>query len=207
MIKKFGNKKGYIFPKPFWSTLIEVNIVDLQEECYEIRNNIPSKNKSNLGQTSYHSPNLLNLQNPPAILKLMKQITNCIKTIHQQSRRENVRLVDFWININGKGGSNVPHTHPGAKYSGVFYIKVPKEMKGGNLFFLRDYNETYLTSQENMGFFKQGYNLLPNDLPKIPVKPLEKLLIVFPSWLPHSVESNDIYEDRISLSFNYILFR
>ena len=200
-------KKGFIFPKPFWSTLLDVNIVDLQEECFEIRNNIPGKNKSNLGQNSYHSPNLLNLQNPPEILKLMKQITNCIQTIHQQSRRENVRLVDFWININGKGGSNVPHTHPGAKYSGVFYIKVPKEMKGGNLFFLRDYNETYLTSQENMGFFKQGYNLLPNDLPKIPVKPLEKLLIVFPSWLPHSVEFNDTDEERISLSFNYILFR
>lgn len=200
-------KKGFIFPKPFWSTLLDVNIVDLQEECFEIRNNIPGKNKSNLGQNSYHSPNLLNLQNPPEILKLMKQITNCIQTIHQQSRRENVRLVDFWININGKGGSNVPHTHPGAKYSGVFYIKVPKEMKGGNLFFLRDYNETYLTSQENMGFFKQGYNLLPNDLPKIPVKPLEKLLLVFPSWLPHSVEFNDTEEERISLSFNYILFR
>ena len=200
-------KKGYIFPKPFWSTLIDVNIEGLQEECYEIRNNIPSKYKSNLGQNSYHSPNLLNLQNPPGILKLIKQITNCIQTIHQQSRRENVRLVDFWININGKGGSNVPHTHPGAKYSGVFYIKVPKEMKGGNLLFLRDYNETYLTSQENMGFFKQEYNLLPNDLPKIPVKPLEKLLIVFPSWLPHSVEFNDTDEERISLSFNYILFR
>jgi uncharacterized protein (TIGR02466 family) len=200
-------KKGFIFPKPFWSSLLEVNIVDLQEECFEIRNNIPGKNKSNLGQNSYHSPNLLNLQNPPEILKLMKQITNCIQTIHQQSRRENVRLVDFWININGKGGSNVPHTHPGAKYSGVFYIKVPKEMKGGNLFFLRDYNETYLTSQENMGFFKQGYNLLPNDLPKIPVKPAEKLLIVFPSWLPHSVEFNDADVERISLSFNYILFR
>ena len=200
-------KKGYIFPKPFWSSLLEVNIVDLQKECFEIRNNIPGKNKSNLGQNSYHSPNLLNLQNPPEILKLMKQITNCIQTIHQQSRRENVRLVDFWININGKGGSNVPHTHPGAKYSGVFYIKVPKEMKGGNLFFLRDYNETYLTSQENMGFFKQGYNLLPNDLPKIPVKPAEKLLIVFPSWLPHSVEFNDVDVERISLSFNYILFR
>ena len=133
-------KKGYIFPKPFWSSLLEVNIVDLQEECFEIRNNIPSKNKSNLDQNSYHYPNLLNLQNPPEILKLMKQITKCIQTIHQQSRRENVRLVDFWININGKGGANVPHTHPGAKYSGVFYIKVPKEMKGGNLFFLRDYN-------------------------------------------------------------------
>ena len=58
-----------------------------------------------------------------------------------------------------------------------------------------------------MGFFNNGYKLLPNDLPKIPVKPVEKLLIVFPSWLPHSVDSNDTDEARISLSFNYILFR
>ena len=80
-------------------------------------------------------------------------------------------------------------------------------MKGGNLIFLRDFEETYLTSQENMGFFKQGYNPLPNDLPKIAIKPLEKQLIVFPSWLPHSVEVNDTDEERISLSFNYILYR
>lgn len=200
-------KKFYIFPKPFWNSLLEVNIGNLQKECYEIRKNIPSQKKSNSGQNSYHSPNLINFQNPPEILKLMKQITKCIQTIHQQSRRENVRLVDFWININGKGGSNVPHTHPGAKYSGVFYIKVPQVMKGGNLLFIKDYNERFLQSEENMGFFKEGYKFLPNDLPKIPVKPVEKLLIVFPSWLPHSVEPNDTDEERISLSFNYILFR
>ena len=199
-------KKGYIFPKYFWSTEIESNTYLLQKECYEIRKNVPGKIKSNSGQNSYHSPNLLNLQNPSEITKLMKQITNCIQTIHQQTKRENVRLVDFWVNINGKGGSNIPHTHPGSKYSGVFYIKVPKNMKGGSLLFLRDYEETYLTSQENMGFFKEGYNPLPNDLPKIALKPLEKSLIVFPSWLPHSVEFNETDEDRISLSFNYILY-
>ena len=114
-------KKFYIFPKPFWNSLIEVNIGNLQKECYEIRKNTPSKNKSNFGQNSYHSPNLINFQNPPEILKLMQQITKCIQTIHQQSRRENVRLVDFWININGKVCSNVPHTHPGAKYLGFLY--------------------------------------------------------------------------------------
>ena len=157
MIKKFGNKKILYISKTFWNSLIEVDIGNLQKECYEIRKNIPSKNKSNLGQNSYHSPNLCNFKNPPEILKLMKEITKHIQTIHQQSRRENVRLVDFWININGKGGSNVPHTHPGAKYSGVFYIKVPQEMKGKSSF-LKDYNERFLQSEENMGFLKRGIN-------------------------------------------------
>ena len=36
---------------------------------------------------------------------------------------------------------------------------------------------------------------------------VEKLIIVFPSWLPHSVEPYDTDEERISLSFNYNLFR
>jgi len=42
----------------------------------------PNKYKSNLVQNLYHSSSLLNLQNPPEFLKLMKQITNCIQTIH-----------------------------------------------------------------------------------------------------------------------------
>ena len=115
-------KKNYIFPKPFWNTLIEIDIGQLQDECYEIRKDIPGKNKCNLGQNSYHSPNLLNLQNHPEILKLMKQITKCIQTIHQQSRRENVRLVDFWININGKGGLVMSHIPILVQNIQVFFI-------------------------------------------------------------------------------------
>ena len=57
-----------------------------------------------------------------------------------------------------------------------------------------------------MGFFKEGYNPLPKDLPIIALKPLDKSLIVFPSWLTHSVEFNETNEGRISLSFNYILY-
>ena len=38
-----------------------------------------------------------------------------------------------------------------------------------------------------MGFFKEGYNPLPKDLPIIALKPLDKSLIVFPSLLTHSL--------------------
>ena len=47
-MKNLEIKKSYIFPKPFWSTLIDVNIGDLQEKCYEIRKNIPCKSASDL---------------------------------------------------------------------------------------------------------------------------------------------------------------
>ena len=35
----------------------------------------------------------------------------------------------------------------------------------------------------------------------------ENMLLVFPSWVPHAVETNLSDEDRISLSFNFILSR
>ena len=134
---------------------------------------------------------------------MIKEITSCVKVIHQQSKREDVKLTSFWININGSGGLNKPHTHSGHTYSGVFYIKVPSEMKEGNLLFLKDHNERFV--QESMGNFKEGYIPRPTDLSKLPVKPVENLLMIFPSWLPHSVEPNDVEEERISLSFNFIL--
>ena len=47
---------------------------------------------------------------------------------------DKVTLLSNLINISGKGSSNTPHTHSGLTYSGVFFIKVPKEMKGGRFF-------------------------------------------------------------------------
>ena len=56
-------KQGFIFPKPFWSTEINLNNKVLENECYQIKKNVPGVIKSNSGQNSYHSPNLINLKN------------------------------------------------------------------------------------------------------------------------------------------------
>ena len=38
----------------------------------------------------------------------------------------------------------------------------------------------------------------------IRIEPVEGNIILFPSYLPHSVETNDHDEERISISFNII---
>ena len=48
----------------------------------------------------------------------------------------------------------------------------------------------------------QSYDI---SISTIPLK--EYMLLVFPSWVPHAVETNLSDEDRISLSFNFILNR
>ena len=116
-------------------------------------------------------------------------------------------MANFWINISGKGASNSPHVHSGNNYSGVFFIKIPKEMSGGRFLFYRNFNDAALNSTAYMGQFKDGYKMQSYDYPIITIPPKENMLLVFPSWVPHAVETNLSDEDRISLSFNFILNR
>ena len=199
-------KSRYLFPKPYWFTQIDLNINDLQEECYALRTENPGIRKSNRGENSYHSPNINNLDKKPTLKFLMQKILRCANLIHKNSREGTLELGNFWININSRGGFNLPHTHAGAVYSGVYYIKIPSDKKkSGNFSFYREMFESHLSSQACMGRFKDGYNQSPYDQSIIPITPKEKMLILFPSWVAHGVDSNQTDEDRISLSFNFKL--
>ncbi|AIQ95411.1 TIGR02466 family protein [Prochlorococcus sp. MIT 0604] len=205
---KIQIKPGFLFPTQFWTAELNENIEQLQKEAYLIRkNDKDGVVKSNSGFQSYHSKDIRDLNNLPGTNHLLKQIINAVNTIHQISRKGDLQLTNFWINISGKGSSNTPHTHSGLTYSGVFFIKVPKEMKGGRFLFYRNFNEADFISSEYMGLFKEGYQMQGYDYPINTISPKENLLVVFPSWVPHAVEINLSDEERISLSFNFKLNR
>ena len=201
-------KPGFLFPTQFWTAELHENIEQLQNEAYVIReNDRDGIRKSNSGFHAYHSKDIRDLNNLPGTNQLLKQIINAVTSIHQISREGELQLTNFWINISGKGSSNTPHTHSGLTYSGVFFIKVPKEMKGGRFLFYRNFNEADLMSTEYMGLFKEGYQKQGYDYPINTITPKENLLVVFPAWVPHAVEINLSDEERISLSFNFKLNR
>ena len=201
-------KPGFLFPTQFWTVELNENIEQLQNEAYSIRkNDKDGVSKSNAGLLGYHSKDIRNFNDLPGTNELLKQISNAVSAIHQISRQGELQLTNFWINISGKGSSNTPHTHSGLTYSGVFFIKVPKEMKGGRFLFYRNFNEADFISTEYMGLFKEGYQLKGYDYPINTISPKENMLIVFPSWVPHAVEINLSDEERISLSFNFKLNR
>ena len=201
-------KPGFLFPTQFWTVELNENIEQLQNEAYLIRkNDKDGVRKSNAGYQGYHSKDIRDLNNLPGTNQLLKQIINAVNAIHQISRQGDLQLTNFWINISGKGSSNTPHTHSGLTYSGVFFIKVPKEMKGGRFLFYRNFNEADLISTEYMGHFKEGYQMQGYDYPINTISPKENMLVVFPAWVPHAVEINLSDEERISLSFNFKLNR
>ena len=110
----------------------------------------------------------------------------------------NIALTSAWVNINDtRQCMNSEHVH-GDVFSGVFYLQAPEE--SGKLVLQnpainRMWNGCSLTSQKNQ-FTGES----------IRIEPVEGNILLFPSYLPHSVETNNHDEERISISFNLIAF-
>ena len=115
-----------------------------------------------------------------------------------------LQLSNLWMNINRKGNYNHVHTHAGCILSGVYYAKVPN-CCCGELKFIRDLKDQclkeYWGCNENFDRHEHQHNFT-----EWYVQPRENLMILFPSWLMHSVDASSSDDDRISLSFNIHIF-
>ena len=106
-------------------------------------------------------------------------------------------LGNMWANINPPGGYNAPHIHPNSLFSGVYYIKAPKN--SGKL----ACNDPRPGVQLNMPVRKKGQP--PKELwREVHLEPVEGRIIIFPFYLWHGVSSNESNDIRISVSFNFI---
>tara|TARA_B100001250_G_scaffold407633_1_gene428717 strand:- start:699 stop:1289 length:591 start_codon:yes stop_codon:yes gene_type:complete len=87
---------------------------------------------------------------------------------------------EFWFNIMEPGDSTGWHNHKEQAFmSGVYYLQVPKN--SGHLLFRMKKNNEFI------------YN---------PIEVKTGKMILFPSYLDHSVEENKSNKIRISISFN-----
>ena len=106
-------------------------------------------------------------------------------------------LGNMWANINPSGGYNRPHLHPNSHFSGVYYIKAPKN--SGQLIF----NDPRTLSQMLLPNRKQ--QTPPPELwREVRLQPIEGRIIMFPAWLMHCVDPNESNDIRISVSFNFL---
>ena len=105
--------------------------------------------------------------------------------------------VEGWTNINGPGCHNIKHHHPQCNLAGVLWIKVPP--KSGNLVFESPHSFTSFTE---INCYTDKFRKNTNSYLTYSYKPIEGEIVIFPSFLPHSVLINQSEEDRISYSFN-----
>jgi uncharacterized protein (TIGR02466 family) len=108
------------------------------------------------------------------------------------------RISNMWININGKGHMNHPHTHPGSVLSGVYYVKCNPKTSGRIMF---TSPHSYHCNEDHIETFT------PATSGKYFQWPEENKLLIFPAHMCHYVEPSQDDDDRISISFNTALYR
>jgi len=99
-----------------------------------------------------------------------------------------------WMIANLPGGYNAPHTHPGAHWSGVYYVAQPDVKTGssGKIEFLDP-----RTDLPNWHLLEaSAFNA------KKSIQPMPGELILFPSYLLHWVYPNETSQDRVTIASN-----
>lgn len=99
-----------------------------------------------------------------------------------------------WMNANPKGAFNAPHTHPGAHWSGVYYVAQP-EVDTGNSGMIE-----FVDARTDLPNWRI-LDAAPFRLKK-KLRPMPGEMILFPSYLVHWVYPNETDGERVSIAFN-----
>ena len=110
-------------------------------------------------------------------------------------------IANMWANIAPRHGYNRSHVHPHSLWSGVYYVRAPKE--AGRIVFSEPRPQVRMAS----AVYARPAQERPESWEQVYFEPVEGRIILFPSWLLHEVEPNltDLHgnaADRISVSFN-----
>ena len=173
----------------------------------KLENIILEKEQKDKGVTftnvgGYHS-SAINLEKEKGFKCIYDYINECMEVIlFENNYKPNLGILSSngWVNINRKGDFNREHVHPDCHWSGVYYVKTP-----ANCGELRFHNPIAASSMVKSGHL---LNLTSSNiktsffLNSIPLDPYEGSILIFPSWLFHSVYPNRSDDDRISVSFN-----
>jgi uncharacterized protein (TIGR02466 family) len=195
-----GMKTHMMFPTPLFRCSIqehqELNL-ELTKYIYELReNDKEGLDKSNSGG-GWHSP-YFEISKSEVLKKFVSKIFPFIHEITTKQYGWNctpdkIRITTMWSIVNQKNSYNVRHFHPNCHLSAAYYVKAKE--KCGNIMFYDPIDQKVMQAPNK--------NVL-NDLSSesIFAVPEEGDLLIFPSYLHHSVEENLSEDERIVISFN-----
>ena len=175
----------------------------LKKDIYSLRkNDVGSNISNNLG---WHSASDLFLKKEETFQKACTTCASSVASIMKSyDSKFNPDLFDArfsgWINVNPKGGSNILHSHPNSHWSGVLYIQQPTEVDGfsGMIEFVNPNQEGRELAKILPKF---GFDNI------IRIRPRTGQIVIFPSYVLHSVYPNNSTEDRITIAFNSLLLK
>lgn len=171
--------------------------VELLSQGSRLRSETEGVSKSN--RRSWHSSGNLFDNDTPCFQRLKSHAIEAVfaatEKIGAKAETKHLDLKVFsWMNINPPGGYNAPHTHPGAHWSGVYYVAQPNvgSKSSGKIEFLDPRTDL------------PNWRILdaPSFAAKKAIRPEAGELILFPSYLVHWVFPNESDEERVTIAFN-----
>ena len=158
-----------------------------------------SKQDKGVSKTNYkgwHSTT--DMHKKPEYSQLGIELMRRQKEIYEHEHIARYALLgNMWANINPPGGLNMPHIHPNSLFSGVYYIKSNPNCGRIKIMDPRPGAQMYMPARKSGNPGKDMWR-------DVNLDPVEGRIIMFPSWLWHSVEENKSNDIRISVSFNFI---
>jgi uncharacterized protein (TIGR02466 family) len=188
-----------------WVYLCEGGPKHLNQSLEELAHRLMEDNSNATQRTNqggwHYAFDLFKLEEP-AVAEFRKQMEQHVQAFLNHFRLEGNKKKDSfslkgWINVNRAGDHNVLHCHPGSFLSSTYYVKVPTDIKGGEIVF-RDPRGPAVAMYETPGI----------ELPwvgsgmGVPFSPATGHLLLFPAWLEHRVEPFEGSGERISIAFN-----
>jgi uncharacterized protein (TIGR02466 family) len=125
--------------------------------------------------------------------KAMDAQSECIESVLEGYNPVIFNLQNSWVNINKGSDYNMVHKHPASSLSCCLYLSVPS----GKITFEDPRNDVFME--------RDRFAMCPDNYLTYSFTPNAGDLIVFPSWLNHSVEPSNSEEERVSIASNYFV--
>lgn len=187
-----------VFPTCIWK-------VQLTAECHKKINSkiLQAINEINANWTesppgtSWQSAH--DLQNSEHFEDLVACINNTAQTILRFLKIDDaIGITGCWANINASGTAHSIHSHPNNFLSGTYYVRTHPGADSVN----------FHDPRPQTGVIRPPVTeLTSQNTDQVVVTVSDGMLLMFPSYLAHSVAPNESDKLRISISFNMMFSR
>ena len=195
------------FPTLIYSSVLN-DAKDLNKEILGAINAERQKDSKGIERSNYrslggwHSHN--NLHKDKKFDRLTQRIHSLAAGMSENLGYDNSRRLEvttMWSISNPPGASNRAHIHPGALWSGVYYVQTPE---GAGQIEMVDPRTVNLMS---FASFLPNAKRKTECWTKVKIKPTAGKILFFPAWLYHGIDpnlalGNEPDSDRVIIAFN-----
>ena len=190
-------KPNLLFPTPVWTIQLD-NYKSVNEQMFSYiktkqKNDKIGVSKSNV--KGWHSTDFdLNDKDPQTFISfILPAIEKVMTDMNWDKEKQIAKINNMWAIVNTGGSANLRHQHGNSTISGAYYVRAP--VNSGDIVFYDPrpapvYSHPNTTNPNFLNAQVNG------------VSPKEGALVLFPSFLDHSVNENISNSERIVISFN-----